>query len=98
MDTHNVEADSVTSRSARLPKPELEALISVVDAMDVETCLFCEDEAEARKLILKLLGGLGFEDVDVVSVVHRERVARVRARVYVSRPWAAYAWLGEAKR
>lgn len=98
MDAHSVDARPAMPAAARLTTAAAQALGAVVDAVDLETCLFCQDETEARRIILQLLGGLGFEDADVVSVVHRAGTARVRARVYVNRPGAAYPWSGEAPR
>ncbi len=79
-----------------LPDGAAAAAAAVLDAIDVETCLFCRDEAEARRLILQLLRGLGFADADVVSAEHRGGVARVRARAYLNRPGVPYPWLEEA--
>ena len=101
MDGHTVKdeerADTpvATPVEPGLPATVAAAAAAVIDALDVETCLFCQDETEGRKLILQLLRGLGFADADVVSAVHRGGVARVRARAYVNRPGVPYPWLGE---
>jgi len=72
------------------------ALSRVLDAIDIETFLLCGSAEEARKIALSMLLGLGFSDADVVSVEMNGPGARVRARTYVHRPGARYAWLGGA--
>lgn len=65
----------------------------VMDALDVETFFVCSSEEEGRSLMLALLKGWGFKDVDVVFAQHEGPGARIRGRAYIYRPADRYAWL-----
>ena len=71
-----------------------DALAHVLDALDVETFLVCTSEAEGKHLALKLMKGLGFQDVDVVFIRFQGAGVRVRIRAYINRPGDMYPWLG----
>jgi len=66
---------------------------SIVDAFDIETFLLCRSVEEAKARILEFIRGLGFSDIDVISIDFRGFGARVRARVYMNRPGSTYPWL-----
>lgn len=68
-------------------------LQQVMDALDVETFLVCSSEEEGRKLILELMKGLGFKDIDVVFIQYMGPGVRVRARAYLHRAGDRYGWL-----
>jgi len=71
----------------------------IVDAIDIETTLLCEDEEDAKNTAIQYLKSLGFSDVDVVFVEHNGFAARIRLRAYVFRPGDRYAWIfgGDAR-
>ena len=75
----------------------VQPLDRVVDAIDFETLLACDDETEGRALALQLLAELGFKDVDIVFAEHTGPGVRVRARAYVHRPGDQYRWLQRAQ-
>jgi len=65
----------------------------IMDALDVETFFVCKNEEEGRNLMLGLLKGWGFKDVDVVFAQYEGPGARIRGRAYIYRPADQYAWL-----
>ncbi len=67
----------------------------VLDALDLETFLICQDEDQARQLALALAGELGLAHADLVFVEHQGLGARVRIRCYIHHPGQGYAWLKE---
>lgn len=71
-----------------------QALSRVVDALDIETFLYCKDEDEAKTLAEALAAELGLPHGDVVFVEHRGAGARVRIRSYIHHPGDHYRWLG----
>ena len=64
----------------------------VVDAVDVETVVLCNSEAEAKGIGMALLKELGFRDGDVVSVEFTGMSARLRLRGNVFKPGDHYTW------
>ena len=74
------------------------SLGKVMDAIDVETLLVCQSEAEGRGLMLDILKGFGFTDVDIVFAQFEGPGVRVRGRAYVHRPADPYQWLGAGGR
>lgn len=58
----------------------------VLDCIDLETFFICQDEREAKDLMLSLLSHMGFSHGDIVFVQHEGPGARVRGRAYVHRP------------
>ncbi len=65
----------------------------VLDAVDIETFLICEDEDEGKGLIIKMLEDMGFNDINVVFIEHNGPGARIRARGYVHKSGDKYGWL-----
>jgi len=65
----------------------------VLDAVDIETLLKCDTEADARRMVIEWLKSLGLNDVDVVFLEHTPVGTRVRARAYLYRPGDRYPWL-----
>ncbi|MDR3565641.1 MAG: hypothetical protein P4N59_29965 [Negativicutes bacterium] len=65
----------------------------IMDALDVETFFVCDNENDGRSLMLRLLKGWGFSDVDVVFAQYEGPGTRVRGRAYVYRPSDRYRWL-----
>lgn len=64
-----------------------------MDTLDVETFFVCKNEDEGRNLMLSLLKGWGFKDVDVVFAQHEGPGVRIRGRAYIYRPADQYTWL-----
>lgn len=74
----------------------VQSMEKVMDAIDVETLLVCASEAEGRSLMLDILKGFGFTDVDVVFAQYEGPGVRIRGRAYVHRPADKYQWLKQA--
>lgn len=66
---------------------------SVLDALDIETFLICENETEGKDMVYNFFEELGFKDVDIVFIQHEGPGVRVRARGYIYRPGDKYNWL-----
>jgi hypothetical protein len=73
------------------------ALDKVVDAIDIETFLYCKDEEEAKDLAQALLNELNFKHGDIVFLEHLGWGARVRLRAYLHRPGDHYRWLNKTE-
>lgn len=67
----------------------------ILDGCDVETFLLCKDVEEGKKLGLRLMAELGFEDADIVFCEMGGPGVKVRLRGYVHRPAASYRWFNE---
>jgi alkyl hydroperoxide reductase subunit AhpF len=67
----------------------------VLDALDIETFLICQNEAEGKRLALQLLADMGLKDIDIVFIEHNGPGARVRARGYIFKPGDHYGWLND---
>lgn len=65
----------------------------IVDAVDIETVLLCESEAEAKRLAMDLLRELGFKQGDIIALEFTGISARVRLRGNVHKPGDHYEWL-----
>ncbi len=75
------------------------ALDRVVDAVDIETFLYCTSEEEAKELAEALALELNLPRADIVFLEHKAWGARVRIRSYIHHPGDHYRWLesgGEA--
>ena len=75
------------------------ALDRVVDAIDIETFLYCKSEEEAKELAEALTNELNLPHGDIVFLEHKAYGARVSLRSYIHRPGDHYRWLekgGEA--
>ncbi|MCG0276093.1 MAG: hypothetical protein L5655_08035 [Thermosediminibacteraceae bacterium] len=71
------------------------ALEKVMDAVDIETFLICDNEEEGKKISLQMMKELGFKDASIVFIQHSGPGARVRVRGYVYKPGDRYNWLFE---
>jgi len=71
------------------------ALDQVVDALDIETYLYCKSEEEAKELAEALAAEMNLPHPDIVFLEHRGWGARVRIRTYVHHPGDHYRWLEE---
>jgi len=71
----------------------VEAKARVVDALDIETFLICENEEEGRRVSAGLMESMGLSDFDLVYIHHEGIGARVRIRAYINRPGDRYTWL-----
>ena len=65
----------------------------VMDGLDIETFLVCQNDEEGRRLIIQLLKEWGFSDVDIVFSQFQGPGSRIRARAYVHRSGDVYGWL-----
>lgn len=70
------------------------ALDYVVDAIDVETFIYCKNEEEARERAGAIMAELNLKHGDIVFLEYQGPGARVRMRSYVHRPGDHYRWLG----
>lgn len=69
------------------------ALDRVVDAIDIETFLYCKSEEEAFELAESLMHELNLPHGDVVFLEHKAWGARVRIRSYIHHPGDHYRWM-----
>ena len=67
----------------------------IVDALDIESFLLCESEAEAKDLIVKLMQSLGIARHVIVSLDFNGPGAHFRVRAYMNKPGDNYTWLRE---
>lgn len=65
---------------------------NIMDACDIETFLICDGVEDGKKLGLRLMAELGFEDADVVFCEEGGSGVRIRLRAYVHRPASVYRW------
>jgi len=65
----------------------------VVDSLDVETFIMCQNEEEGKKLGFQLMKDLGFKDVDVVFIEYGNGGVRVRLRANIFKAGDYYKWL-----
>ncbi len=72
------------------------AIDQVVDALDIETYLYCKSEEEAKELAEALAAEMNLPHADIVFLEHRGWGARVRIRTYVHHPGDHYRWLEAA--
>lgn len=73
------------------------AMSQVVDAIDIETFLYCKSEEEGRRLAEALAVEMNLGRADIVFLEHQGWGARVRIRTYVHRPGDHYGWLEEQR-
>ena len=69
------------------------AMDKVVDAIDIETFLYCKNEEEAKELAEQLMVEMNLKHGDIVFLEHQGWGARVRLRTYVYHPGAKYRWV-----
>jgi hypothetical protein len=69
------------------------ALNRVVDGIDIETYLTCQNEEEGKFLARKLGEELNLGDIDVVFSEFDGFGVRVRLRKYIVKPGDKYNWL-----
>ena len=72
------------------------ALDRVVDAIDIETFLYCKSEEEAKGLAESLAQELNLPRGDIVFLEFKAWGARVRIRSYIHHPGDHYRWLESA--
>ena len=73
------------------------ALEKVMDAVDIETFLVCDNEEEAKKISIQMMNELGFSDASIVFIQHLGPGARVRVRGYIYKPGDRYNWFYNKK-
>jgi len=64
----------------------------IMDAVDIETFLVCDDEEEGKRISLELMKELGFNNFSIVYIRHQGPGARVRVRGYIYKPGDRYNW------
>lgn len=69
------------------------ALDRVMDGLDIETFLVCENEEEGKRLAIQLMKELGFHHADVIFTQHFGGGVRIRARAVLNKPCDRYIWL-----
>jgi hypothetical protein len=69
------------------------AMDRVVDAVDIETYLLCENETEGKTLALRLGEELNLGTVDIMFQEFDGYGVRVRLRKYIHKPGKRYVWL-----
>lgn len=69
----------------------------IVDAIDVETFLLCESEAQGKRLARALMDEMGLKDSQIVFLKKQGPGVRVRLRATVHRPGDEYGWLQEVE-
>lgn len=71
----------------------MNVLDRVVDSLDIETFIMCQNEEEGKKLGFQLMKDLGFKDVDVVFIEYGNGGVRIRLRANIFKPGDYYKWL-----
>jgi len=72
---------------------KINVLDRVVDSLDIETFIVCQDEEEGKKLGIQLMKDLGFRDTDVVFIEYGNEGARIRLRADIFKAGDQYRWL-----
>ncbi len=72
---------------------KIDPLDRVVDSLDVETFIICQNEEEGKKLGFQLMKDLGFKDVDVVFIEYGNGGVRIRLRANIFKSGDYYKWL-----
>lgn len=75
-----------------------EIMNNVVDALDIETFLVCQNEEQGKKMALQLMAELGFDNADIVFIQHLGLGVRVRVRTYVHKPGDRYRFCSVIKK
>jgi hypothetical protein len=71
----------------------INVLDRVVDSLDIETFIMCQNEEEWKKLGFQLMRDLGFKDIDVVFIEYGNGGVRIRLRANIFKPGDYYKWL-----
>jgi len=71
----------------------MSALNNVIDAVDVETYLLCNDAHDGHRLALQLGNEMNLGNVDIMFEEYDGYGVRVRIRKYIHRPAQKYHWL-----
>jgi len=79
-------------------KKNMDILNHIVDSLDIETFIACEDEEEGKRLGLAIMEGLGFKDTDIVFIEFLDSGARIRLRANIYKPGDSYGWLNGGKK
>jgi len=70
----------------------INVLNRVVDSLDIETFIVCQNEEEGKKLGHQLMKDLGFKDTDIVFIEYSNVGVRVRLRANIFKPGDHYRW------
>ncbi|MFA5834449.1 MAG: hypothetical protein WDA22_13310 [Bacteroidota bacterium] len=69
------------------------AFNSIMDGVDIETYLVCNDQQEGKRLALQLGKEMNLGEVDIMFEEFDGYGMRVRLRKYVYKPGNTYRWL-----
>ncbi len=69
------------------------AFDNILDGLDIETYLVCNDVQEGKRLALKLGKEMNLGDVDIMFEEFDGYGMRVRLRKYIYKPGNSYRWL-----
>ncbi|MBA3063622.1 hypothetical protein KKB17_02775 [bacterium] len=72
---------------------KINVLDRVIDSLDIETFIVCQDEKEGKKLGHQLMKDLGFKDTDIVFIEYGNGGARIRLRANIFKAGDHYGWL-----
>ncbi len=65
----------------------------IVDSLDIETFIACQNEKEGRTIGLAIMEKLGFQDADIVFIEFLGPGARIRIRANIFKPGDSYGWM-----
>lgn len=68
-------------------------LTRIVDSLDFETFVACQNEEEGKQIGRAIMERLGFRDVDIVFIEFLGTGARIRIRANIYKPGDSYEWL-----
>lgn len=65
----------------------------IVDSLDIETFIVCQNEEEGKRIGMQIMENLGFKDTDIVFIEFLGTGARIRMRANIYKPGDSYQWL-----
>ena len=74
------------------------ALERIMDAIDIETYIVCNDENEGKKLALQLGQEMNLGEIDIMYQEFDGYGVRVRLRKYVYKPGNLYKYLNQEEK
>jgi hypothetical protein len=74
------------------------ALEHVMDAIDIETYIVCNDENEGKKLALQLGQEMNLGEIDILYQEFDGYGVRLRLRKYVYKPGNMYKYLNQEEK
>lgn len=74
------------------------ALERVMDAIDIETYIVCNDENEGKKLALQLGQEMNLGEIDIMYQEFDGYGMRLRLRKYIYKPGSMYKYLHQEEK